>query len=78
MFQTPNNNVPTIQKPQTIHHLLSFVLGISLHTCFIHLVHLEVDIYQACYLATALTLFLLQEFSRFLKPMTSSDMTSGI
>ena len=65
MRQTPNNNLLMIQKLQMFHHL-SFVLGVSPYTCFTHLIHLAVDIFQACYLAIALTLSL--SFMSFSNP----------
>lgn len=40
MLLTPNNNFPVIRKPQIINHF-SFLLGVSPHTCFIHLIILK-------------------------------------
>ena len=65
MFQTPNNNLLIMQKPQILHHL-SFALDVSPHTFFINLIHLDVDIFQACYVAIALTLSL--SFRSFSNP----------
>ena len=65
LFPNAQVDVQIIQKPQVVYHLC-FVLSISSNTCFIHITHLEMDIFQACCLATTLTLSL--SFMRFPNP----------